>query len=504
VPKPLLDDIITISLRRGIFYPTAEIYGGLGGFYDFGPVGARLRNNLIQLWRRYFIERRDLVLEVSGTTILPAEVFKASGHLDHFTDPSAECPRGHVARIDQLIEERLKIPAEGKSIDELNQILQSHKLRCPTCGEPLSEVKNFGLMFSTQVGGERRPAYLRPETAQNVFLGFKRVQTAMRAKLPFGIAQIGHSYRNEISPRQAVVRVREFGQMEIEYFINPDALNECPLYSELQDQELRIVTREAQQAAAERSSTEYDSLLLTVAKAYEQGIVPNQWMACVLGDEMRFFGLLGIPKEAIRFRHMRPEETPHYSGGNFDLEVQLSIGWKEVIGNAYRRDHDLRAHMNSSQKDLSYDLEGTKIIPHVIEPSFGIDRILYCILEHTYHPKDEARDWTWFAFPPLLAPFDAVILPLLNKPELEEKAHDLYTRCKAKGLGVLYDDSGHIGRRYARSDEIGIPAAITIDHQTLEDQTVTLRSRDTTEQTRHSAQEIPDLLLALKSQSLSC
>jgi glycyl-tRNA synthetase len=216
-----------------------------------------------------------------------------------------------------------------------------------------------------------------------------------------------------------------------------------------------------------------------------------------------YLDVLKFPKDRFRFRQLSDEEKAFYNKYHWDVELDLSIGWKEVIGNAYRRDHDLRAHMNSSQKDLSYDLEGTKIIPHVIEPSFGIDRILYCILEHTYHPKDEARDWTWFAFPPSLAPFDAVILPLLNKPELEEKAHDLYTRCKAKGLSVLYDDSGHIGRRYARSDEIGIPAAITIDHQTLEDQTVTLRSRDTTEQTRHSAQEIPDLLLDLRSQSLS-
>ena len=213
--KSRLDEIMTVSLRRGILYPSAEIYGGLAGFYDFGPIGTRIRNNLINLWRTWFVEGRDYVFEVSGNTILPSEVFKASGHLDHFTDPSCECPKGHITRIDQFIEDKLKIPAEGKTSAELTQLVQEHKLKCPVCGDPLSEVKSFGLMFSTNVGGERRLAFLRPETAQNIFLGFKRVHTTTRAKLPFGIAQIGRSYRNEISPRQSIVRVREFGQMEI-------------------------------------------------------------------------------------------------------------------------------------------------------------------------------------------------------------------------------------------------------------------------------------------------
>lgn len=492
--KSLLDSIMTVCLRRGVLFPTAEIYGGLAGFYDFGPVGTRLRNNLIHLWRQHFIESQDFVYEMSGTTLLPASVFKASGHLDHFTDPSAECSRGHVTRVDQLIEERLKIQAEGKSDDELDEIIREKNLRCPICGEPLGEVKSFGLMFGTSVGGERRQAFLRPETAQNIFLAFRRIQTATRAKLPLGVAQIGKSYRNEISPRQSVVRVREFGQMEIEYFINPDSINECPLFSELKNVELPIVTREVQQEAAEKGSTEYSTTLMTVEEAFTQGFVPNQWMASILGNEMVFIPQLGIPKEAIRFRHMRPEETPHYSGGNFDLEIQLSIGWKEVIGNAYRRDHDLQAHMKGSQKDLSIDVEGTKVIPHVIEPSFGIERLLYCILEHTYRPKDEDRGWTWFQFPSQLAPFDATILPLLKKPALEEIARRLYNKCRIQNLAVLYDEKGRIGRRYARADEIGIPSAVTIDPQTLEDDTATLRSRDTAKQTRHNLEEIPNLL----------
>jgi glycyl-tRNA synthetase len=286
--------------------------------------------------------------------------------------------------------------------------------------------------------------------------------------------------------------------MEIEYFINPDQLDECPLFSELKDVELAIVTREAQQEAAEKDSTEYSSTRVTVEEAYTQGIVPNKWMACVLGNEMAFIPQLGIPKEALRFRHMRPEETPHYSGGNFDLEIKLSIGWKEVIGNAYRRDHDLQAHMKGSQKDLSIDIEGSKVVPHVIEPSFGIERLLYCILEHTYRPKDEERGWTWFQFPPQIAPFDAVILPLLKRTEIQEPARHLYKKCQQLNLAVLYDEGGRIGRRYARADEIGIPSAITIDPQTMEDETVTLRSRDTAKQTRHPLETIPSLLQEMK------
>ncbi len=492
--KSLLEEVMTVSLRRGIIYPTAEIYGGLAGFYDFGPIGARIQNNLINLWRTRFIETRDIVYEVSGNTLLPNPVFKASGHLDHFTDPSAECPKGHVTRIDQLIEERLKIPAEGKSNKELEAIIQENKIRCPVCGDLLCEVKSFGLMFGTTVGGERRQAFLRPETAQNIFLGFKRVQTAMRAKLPFGIAQIGRSYRNEISPRQSIVRVREFGQMEIEYFINPTELDACPFYEQLAKVPLNLVTREIQEKAMKKGNTDYSSKRLTVQDAFEKKYVPNQWMACILGDEVEFFKLLGIPETAIRFRHMRPEETPHYSGGNFDLEIHLSFGWKEVIGNAYRQDYDLQSHIQGSNKDLSLDIEGNKVVPHVIEPSFGIDRIIYAILEHTYRPKDESRGWSWFQLPLQLAPYHAVILPLLNRPALEEIATALYTVCKQQKLAVLYDASGRIGRRYARADEIGIPKAVTIDPQCLEDETATIRDRDTGNQTRHLISEIPRFL----------
>ena len=489
--KSLLEEVMTVSLRRGILYPSAEIYGGLAGFYDFGPIGARIRNRLVNLWRTRFVENRDFVYEVSGNTLLPSPVFKASGHLDHFTDPSAECTKGHVIRVDTLIEERLKIPAEGKTDKELEAIIQAHKIRCPVCGDPLKEVKSFGLMFGTNVGGERRQAFLRPETAQNIFLGFKRVQTTMRAKLPFGIAQIGRSYRNEISPRQSIVRVREFGQMEIEYFIDPKQLNVCPLFDNLAEVSLNFVTREAQEKAMKKSSTDYSSIQVTVKEAVNKKLVPNQWMACILGDEVEFFKLLGIPENAIRFRHMRPEETPHYSGGNFDLEIHLSFGWKEVIGNAYRRDHDLKSHMKGSQKDLSLDVKGKKVVPHVIEPSFGIDRIIYAILEHTYRPKDDTRGWTWFQLPITLAPYQAVILPLLNRPELEEKAMRLFNVCKQQGLAVVYDASGRIGRRYARADEIGIPKAVTIDPQSLEDETATIRDRDTGNQTRHLVSEIP-------------
>ncbi|MFW9983354.1 MAG: glycine--tRNA ligase [Candidatus Odinarchaeota archaeon] len=492
--KSILDDVMTVSLRRGILYPSAEIYGGLAGFYDFGPIGARIRNNLIALWRNRFIERRDIVYEISGNTLLPSPVFKASGHLDHFTDPSAECQKGHVSRIDQLIEEKLQIQAEGKSNKELEEIIDQNKIRCPVCGDPLGDVKSFGLMFGTNVGGERRQAFLRPETAQNIFLGFKRIQTATRAKLPFGVAQIGRSYRNEISPRQSIVRVREFSQMEIEYFVDPNQMNECPFFEELSEVKLNLVTQEEQEKAAKKKSTDYSSIQITVKDAYEKKYVPNQWMACTLGDEVVFFQKLGIPENAVRFRHMRPEETPHYSGGNFDLEILFSFGWKEVIGNAYRQDHDLQSHIKGSKKDLSLEFEGKKIIPHVIEPSFGIDRIIYAILEHTYRPKNKSRGWSWFQFPVDLAPYQAVILPLLNRPEIEEPAKHLYQQCKLQGHSILYDDRGRIGRRYARADEIGIPKAVTIDPQTLDDQTATIRDRDTAQQTRHLLSEIPILL----------
>jgi len=371
---------------------------------------------------------------------------------------------------------------EGKSEKELTNILRKSRIKCPNCGGELSDVRVFHLMLRTEVspiGGQ--VAYLRPETAQNIFTSFQRVFRATRSKLPMGIAQIGHSFRNEISPRHFLVRVREFGQLEIEMFIDPEN-PECPKFDEVKDKKIIIFTREAQKKGGK-------PIKLTAEEAVKRGIVPSEWMAYFLAKEFEFYKSLGIPEDSLRFRHMLEEETPHYSKGNFDLEIKFEFGWKETVGNALRQDYDLKTHMKHSGKDLTVLTEDRrKVIPHVIEPSFGIERTIAGILFHNF-VEDKKRGWNWFKFPVNIAPYIAGVFPLVNKDGLPEKAREIYEMLK-KDFDVFYDESGSIGKRYARADEIGTPFGITIDYQTLKDGTVTVRNRDTTKQIRVNVSDL--------------
>jgi len=472
-----IDKILQISKRRGFVFPGSEIYGGLSGTFDFGPLGFLLRKKLIEYWRDFFVKSDDNIFEIESSLIMPEKVFEASGHLKGFIDPITKCKNcKNVFRADNLIEEMTKLFVEGLGIEELTRIIREKDLRCPKCGGELEDVKVFNLMFSMNVGAlGDTTGYLRPETAQGIFVNFKNILVATRAKLPFGVAQIGKSFRNEISPRQWLIRMREFTQAEIEFFINPQETS----YEKLRDYEnvkIRVLSREAQKAG--KSEEE-----MTVREALEKGIIPSEYMAYFLAKEQLFYESLGIPKEAIRFRHMLPEETPHYSKGNVDMEILFDFGWKEVVGNAYRSDYDLKRHSEYSKTDLSYVLDnGTKIIPHVVEPSFGIERTIYAILLYSF-VEDRERGWDWFKFSSKIAPISVAVFPLLNKEEMIKKAWDVYKLVK-RNFDSLFDKSGSIGKRYARADEIGVPYTITIDYQTLEDNTVTIRDRDTMQQKR--------------------
>lgn len=497
--KTLFEKVWTLALHRGFVIPTAEIYGGVAGFYDFGPIGTLLVKRLIDFWRKFFIieETNFPIYEINGSTILPYEVLAASGHVEAFVDPVTSCLKCKTKlRADHLIEEELGIKVEGASVEELTRIIRENKLRCPNCGGELSDVSLFNLMFRTEVGPlGGKVAFLRPETAQVIFIDFKRVFQVMRGKLPFGIAQIGRAYRNEISPRQGLIRLREFTQMEIELFINPKEAKDHSWINEVANSKFRILTRESQIKGG-------DVVEVTVKEAIEKGIVPNAYIAYYLSREAEFFEKIGIPREKFRFRHMLPEETPFYSGGNFDLEVELSIGVKEVVGNAYRTDYDLKCHMKHSGEDLSVDFNGEKVIPEVVEPSFGVERIVYCILEHCYR-EDDGRGWSWFQFPPEIAPIIAFVLPLMKKEPLVSKAKELFRNIRKSGIFVEYDDRGSIGKRYARADEIGVPVCVTVDYQTIEDNTVTLRSRDTRKQVRVKAELVPKILSDLAEGRIS-
>ncbi|MEM2957354.1 MAG: glycine--tRNA ligase, partial [Candidatus Jordarchaeaceae archaeon] len=309
--KSLFDRIWTLAYHRGFVFPSAEIYGGIAGIYDLGPLGAKMKNNLVQAWREFFVlkEVNPPVYELDGSTILPYEALKASGHLDSFTDPTVNCLKcKKVMRADHLIEDSLGLYVEGMTPEQLTRIIRENRLVCPECNGDLSDVSVFNLMLGVKVGpAGGQNAFLRPETAQDIFMDFKRVQQSMRAKLPFGIAQIGKSYRNEISPRQGLIRIREFTQMEIEMFIHPKEIGNHPSFHTVKDTKIRILTREQQKRG------EKEPLEMTASEFLERNILPNPYMAYYLAKETIFYQSLGIPYEKFHFRHMMPEETPFYS-----------------------------------------------------------------------------------------------------------------------------------------------------------------------------------------------
>lgn len=485
----LQDEVIDVLLRRGMIFPTAEIYGGIAGEYDFGPVGELIRQNIIDLWRATFIRSEENIYEIHGSTILPEKVFAASGHLSTFNDPLTQCigKCKTMYRVDHLLQETLQESFEGLEIKELFAKIKENDIKCPKCGGILDEPKDFNLMFQTQIGpsgGQR--GFLRPETAQNIFLNFRRISHSMRSKLPFGVAQIGRAYRNEISPRNFLVRLREFQQMEIEMFVDPDKLNEHPRWDEVSEFSINILTREAQE-----TGTGYTEM--TLQEAVDKEIIPNQYMAYFMGIEAAYMQNLGITDDKFWFRHLLDKETAHYSKSNYDLEIQFPFGIVESIGNAYRTDYDLMKHQTKSKQKMHIvSGDGKKVIPHVIEPSFGIERLFYAAMLSAY--RNEGREWSWFQFPHTIAPWIVKVAPLMKKDGMKEYAYELFWQLKDEDVDVIFDESGQIGKRYARADEIGIPYVVTVDYDSLEDDTVTIRDRDTMEQCRIPAEEVASIL----------
>ncbi len=562
--EDLYPKIMELAKRRGFFWPSYEIYGGVAGFYDLGPYGVLLKNRIIDKWRRFIIrDHSNYVVEIESPIIGPSKVYEASGHVENFTDPIVSCLKcGRRFRADHLIEEKLGIDAEGLSPEEMTRLIREHGLRCPVCGGELSEVRLFNLLFPTQIGPyEGSRGYLRPELAQGMFVAFKRVFDVMRAKLPLGIAQVGRVGRNEISPRQAMMRLREFTIMEMEYFIDPeDPEGSCPFYERMRNEVLRIRTYEMKKRGEEPRE-------FTVDEAVREGIIVHPCLAYWMAVAKKFMNSLGVPDEAMFFDEKGPHERAHYSSQTFDQLVKVSRwGWVEVSGHSYRGDYDLSRHMEYSGTDLTvfkpFDkpvvrkvrkviidravigklyrgeapkvleavskvpeevllekaskgeeievdgyrippeavrviekeekVTGRKFVPHVVEPSFGTDRIVYVAFEYAYR---ERQGRTILSFPRDIAPVQAGVLPLVEKDEeLKKKAKELYQLLVSHDFLVVYDDSGSIGRRYARLDEIGVPAAFTVDYRTLEDGTITMRNRDTWMQVRLPMAEAPRAL----------
>ena len=496
--KDLFSKLVSLCAKNGIVFPSGEIYGGLAGFYDFGPLGVELKENIKRSWWDRFVRKRVDVVGMDGCIITNPKTWVASGHVDRFNDPLVSCNQcKKKIRLDHLLEEKLEMQVDGLSFEEMDNLKNEHALTCPYCKGDLSELKSFNLMFKTYVGAESTEddvAYMRPETAQLIFINFRRIQNAYRLKLPFGIAQIGKAYRNEISPRNFLFRLREFEMMEIEYFIHPNELNDCTCFDDIKDFKFKVLSTDLQ--LKEKSET-----WMTAQQLIDKKIILSKWHCYWLAVFLKWYVDLGVNLENLRVRQHLPEEKSHYSLETWDIEYKFPFGWKEVHGNANRTTFDLSQHVKHQQNKLDLPDDkltktkgynsvvgyqdpqsNEKLIPYVVsEPSQGVERLFLTILFEAY---SEREGKTILKFHPKIAPIKLGIFPLLsNNEDLVKKSKEVFDLVNEE-FTSFWDVSGSIGRRYARADERGYPYCLTIDHQTLEDDTVTIRDRDTTDQER--------------------
>ncbi len=452
-----MENIIALAKRRGFFYPSSEIYGGLANTWDFGHYGVLLKNNLRDWWVKNVVQDREDIYLVDSSVILNPKVWQASGHVTGFNDALVECRKCHNrTRADHLIEDKLNKKVEGLPVEELAKIIKTNKLKCPKCGSTdLTDPKRFNLLFETHIGiveESKSSAYLRGELAQGIFMNFKQVTDSMRVKFPFGIASQGICFRNEITLGQGVFRTLQFDLMEFEYFIRE------------QDWE----------------------------KTYDY------WKETMWKMALE----LGLAKEKMRWREHEAFERSHYSKKTMDIEYQYPFGWKEMWGLAYRTDFDLKNHMKNSGADLAYrdPKTGEKFVPHVIEPTFGLSRLLITMVVNAYHEEEvNGKTRTVLKIKPFLAPVKCAVFPLQKDDKLKKAAHEIFKNLKTK-MSCEFDDSGNIGQMYRRQDEIGTPCCVTIDYQTLEDKKVTVRDRDSMKQQRVDVSKLEEYInLKIKS-----
>jgi glycyl-tRNA synthetase len=494
--KLTIDEMATFCKRKGFVYQNSEIYGGMAGFFDYGPLGVELKNNLKADWWKRHVTVREDVVGIDGSIITHPTVWVASGHVGSFADLMITCSKcKDKVRADVFLEEELDIAADGISAEETNDLIEKNKLKCKKCGSDFSKAQDFNLMFKTNVGPKidtKSTAYLRPETAQVMFANFRLVQENARLKLPFGIAQIGKAFRNEISPRAFLFRCREFEQMEIEYFIHPDKINECPYVDEFMDYEFLVYD-------ACMQKDEKEAEMMTVKDALKNKVIKTQWHAYWLAHELKWFEDLGANPKNFRIRQHVATEKSHYALDTWDLEYKFPFGWKELQGMANRTDFDLKQHIKHSKADLSiYDEETkSKVVPYVVaEPSQGVDRAFLVFMFDAYTTRKDEKDKEVVVLKlhPKLAPHKAAIYPLVNK--LETDARKVYDQLKYD-IPVTFDRAGSIGRRYVRADETGVPFCVTFDFDSKDDASVTIRDRDSAEQKRVKISELKGVLWGL-------
>ncbi len=594
------EKVFELAKRRGFLWNSFELYGGSRGFYDYGPLGSTLKRRIEQIWREFYVIQEGH-MEIECPTIGIEDVFIASGHVGGFSDPLCECMNCKEAfRADHLVENVMDA-AGTLSAEDLTKVIKEKGITCPECGGKFGDAYEFNLMFKTIIGpGTGRQGYLRPETAQGMFVDFQRLSRFYRDKLPFGAVQIGKSYRNEIAPRQGVIRLREFTQAECEIFVDPRN-KKHPNFERFADRELVLYSQEAQQKG--------ESIRMTVKDAVKAGVIAHEILGYNIALTNEFLTKVGVNPAKLRFRQHLKDEMAHYAIDCWDAEIETDrFGWVEIVGIADRTDYDLKAHARVSKTELyvyvEYDepemvtrftvkpnmgklgpvfkgkakavadalkqlseeelskdeikvtvdgneltvssdmvsfaeetvkVSGENVIPHVIEPSYGIDRIFYGVMEHAYDEENVAQKATESGlkgteeaekgsetgkegkdienegsdaegeeearlvmhFSSAVAPVQVAVLPLLTRKELADPAKEIVAKLREKTLLVNYDDSGTIGRRYRRNDEIGTPYSVTVDYDTLEDGTVTIRDRDSMRQVRAPIEGIENMLYEL-------
>jgi glycyl-tRNA synthetase len=600
-----MTELAELAKRRGFFLQTAGAYGGVAGFYTFGPQGAALKDNVESAWRERFTVREGN-MEVDAPTVMPEAVFEASGHLETFDDMLVECPDcGESHRADHVVEDGTDYEeAESLAPERVGEVIAEYELVCPACDAGLAgqAVEEFNLMFETNIGpGSASPGYLRPETAQGIFVEFPQLSEYARNQLPFGVTQVGRAYRNEISPRGTLLRVRELTQAELELFVDPE--EDEPDLSTVADVVAPFYSARSQHAA------DGDVRTLTIREAVEEGVVADPWVAYYLGVATEWYERVGVDMDRFRFRQHLAGERAHYAADCWDAESEVDGDWIELAGFAYRSDYDLSKHHEHSDEeytvfkqydepvtverptvdpDMSYlgpefggvaadiadalaalaerdpdafesevvtvDVDGDTydvpvartgyaleevtesgehIVPHVVEPSFGVDRALYTVLDHSLREDEvDGEERTYLELPPEVAPTTVGVFPLMDRDGLGDRAREVAADLRERGLAVTYDDSGAIGRRYRRQDEVGTPFCVTVDYATIgeaedsgggepreadrgaapdgasgersdpREDTVTVRERDTTTQRRVHVEELGETLEGLRDGDL--
>ena len=568
IMSDVYENVMELAKRRGFIWPTSECYGAVAGFIDYGPLGAMMKRRIENIWRNFYVIQEGYY-EIECPTIAQESVFIASGHVKGFSDKMCQCPHcKEYLRADHVAEGGGVSGAASMNNDTLAAAIAACK--CPACEEVLGnvEVYNFNLMFSTTIGpGSQRTGYLRPETAQGMFVDFARLLRFYRDTLPFGAVQIGKSYRNEISPRQGMIRLREFTQAEAEIFVHPDKKIH-PKFKRYATYMMPLLTYIHQQKCEE-------AVTMSMREAVDKGVIANEYVAYYVALTHELLVSIGIKPERLRFRQHMPDERAHYAADCWDAEVfSQRFGWVETVGIADRTNYDLNAHAKQSGtpmtvfiqydaprkikrrriipnmsvlgkqyrqkakavfaalehatptaegadvevdgekihipadlfevRDEIIDVRGEEIVPHVIEPSYGIDRMCYAVLEQAYDEDTvDGEKRTVLRLLPKVAPVQVAVFPLMTRDGLDTIAEEIAHTLQKKGILAEYDDSGAIGRRYRRQDEIGTPFAITVDYDTKETHTVTVRDRDSMEQVRIKIENLPETISALVDRNMT-